>query len=617
MALRTEALLTLKARAEGTAELGKLQRSLDQVGKEGKQTGSELAAAGKKSKTAEKDFSGLTKTLGNLASVAAGVGLGALLGDLGRAGLEAAGTLRFLKTVGDEFGETEKLLELADKAAAKYALSTTNARDAIANLYATMRPLNISLEDIETLYLGVTNAGIKFNRSGEDISEVLRQIGQAAGTGTAMWEDLSIILERIPGIGNAIAEALGKPRAELKELASQGAITTEVLLKAGEILANMKAPPPTDLQLYTAEMQNLRVELGENLVPIINLTLKALIPVVKLFADAPQWVQATALAVTGLVAVLAVLVPALSVTSAVLLNLANLFTGGAGLTVAIAGFKTVAIVAAGAVAKAFAVAVAAIVALFSPPVWIALAVGAVTALVIAFREPLADLVRWFADRFKELGEILMLTMKTIGEMFGRFVVTPIRDGVASLRDWLSDAWRAIATGFDRYVVAPIRNAWDGLIDGLAGALNGFINGFRNAINGAIEQANRLIRTANKLPGVNVSQIPQFAQGGYVTGPTIAQIGEGGQPEYVVPASRMGSASRSFLAGARGRAVFNASGGGGSVPRPVINIRTGPVMQQGGQDYVSVRDFEAGISQAVDGVLRMLADPGTQRQLGMG
>ena len=57
-----------------------------------------------------------------------------------------------------------------------------------------------------------------------------------------------------------------------------------------------------------------------------------------------------------------------------------------------------------------------------------------------------------------------------------------------------------------------------------------------------------------LQGVSSGPIA-FAEGGYVTSPTRAIIGEGGEPEYVIPFSKMGSAAANFAAGARGEDVF--------------------------------------------------------------
>jgi hypothetical protein len=47
----------------------------------------------------------------------------------------------------------------------------------------------------------------------------------------------------------------------------------------------------------------------------------------------------------------------------------------------------------------------------------------------------------------------------------------------------------------------------------------------------------------------------FAEGGFVTGPTNAVIGEGGEPEYVIPFSKMNAAMANYADGARGEDIF--------------------------------------------------------------
>ena len=60
----------------------------------------------------------------------------------------------------------------------------------------------------------------------------------------------------------------------------------------------------------------------------------------------------------------------------------------------------------------------------------------------------------------------------------------------------------------------------------------------------------------------------FANGGMVTSPTIGLVGEGGEPEYIIPASKMAGAMARYSAGARGSSVIPqngdsmAAGGGG-------------------------------------------------------
>jgi hypothetical protein len=96
----------------------------------------------------------------------------------------------------------------------------------------------------------------------------------------------------------------------------------------------------------------------------------------------------------------------------------------------------------------------------------------------------------------------------------------------------------------------------------------------------------------------------YAQGGYVTGPTSAMIGEGGESEYVIPASKMSAAMARYASGQRGDSVIpggNTAGAPGDMGstsiNPMINVTTGPVMNMNGSNYVSQRDFVAGMQAA--------------------
>ena len=81
----------------------------------------------------------------------------------------------------------------------------------------------------------------------------------------------------------------------------------------------------------------------------------------------------------------------------------------------------------------------------------------------------------------------------------------------------------------------------------------------------------------------------FQYGGVVNSPTMGMVGEGGEPEYVIPASKMSGAMSRYSAGARGGAVIpggshesgTSAGGFGST---VVQY-TGPVLNFNGDDYV--------------------------------
>ena len=81
----------------------------------------------------------------------------------------------------------------------------------------------------------------------------------------------------------------------------------------------------------------------------------------------------------------------------------------------------------------------------------------------------------------------------------------------------------------------------------------------------------------------------FQYGGVVNSPTLGMIGEGGEPEYVIPASKMDGAISRYSAGARGGAVIpggshesgTVAGGTGNT---VVEY-TGPTLNFNGDEYV--------------------------------
>jgi hypothetical protein len=94
----------------------------------------------------------------------------------------------------------------------------------------------------------------------------------------------------------------------------------------------------------------------------------------------------------------------------------------------------------------------------------------------------------------------------------------------------------------------------------------------------------------------------FAEGGFVTGPTRALIGEGGEPEYVIPASKMRTAMGRYSAGARGSSVVSGSGqissenGGGVATMEPIDVRYS-IERINNVDYVTADQFQRGMAQA--------------------
>ena len=84
-------------------------------------------------------------------------------------------------------------------------------------------------------------------------------------------------------------------------------------------------------------------------------------------------------------------------------------------------------------------------------------------------------------------------------------------------------------------------------------------------------------------------VGKMASGGYVSGPTMGLIGEAGESEYVIPASKMSGAMSRYSAGARGGSVIPGGSGdsgtvAGSSGNTVVEY-TGPTLNFNGDEYV--------------------------------
>ena len=286
---------------------------------------------------------------------------------------------------------------------------------------------------------------------------------------------------------------------------------------------------------------------------------------------------------------------------------------------------------------------AALVAIVTGPVGIIAALVAAGVAAYVFRDQIGDAIAGLGDMWINAFEAIINFSRDIFnqiiQSFDSVVNTPFGIFLKALRgDWggvlMSMAALALGQfkGIGDMIGSQLRSAftsaasavqgiWNGMLQGIRNAINSVFAGINKTINDWISGINSVIRaisstTRVSLPQVPLVNIPRFATGAYVTSPTIAQVGEGGQPEYVIPSGKMASASAAYLGGARGVAVLNGSAPGGG--RPVVNIQTGPVMQQAdGSRWVSLDDAVAMVRQAMDQLRGELAQPSTRAALGVG
>jgi len=96
-------------------------------------------------------------------------------------------------------------------------------------------------------------------------------------------------------------------------------------------------------------------------------------------------------------------------------------------------------------------------------------------------------------------------------------------------------------------------------------------------------------TVNKAEGGYMANgIKPFASGGMATRPTLGLVGEAGEDEYIIPASKMAASMQRYSAGARGEAVIPGTGssyaGGGAGGSTTVNY-SGPILNFNSEEFV--------------------------------
>ena len=199
-------------------------------------------------------------------------------------------------------------------------------------------------------------------------------------------------------------------------------------------------------------------------------------------------------------------------------------------------------------------------------------------------------------------------------------------GTATVKDAFASMFKSIGDAFIQMATQMIAKA---LIMKVLGILGGSFGGGGGANNysGAFGAGSSTAFNPSTFGG----GMSFFADGGFVNRPTNAMIGEGGQPEYVIPASKMRESMSRYAAGARGSAVIGSGNGGGdtgggtaTMASSAIDVRYS-VERINSVDYVTADQFQQGMRQAASQgatqgeqrtLRRLQQSPSTRRRVGM-
>jgi hypothetical protein len=188
-------------------------------------------------------------------------------------------------------------------------------------------------------------------------------------------------------------------------------------------------------------------------------------------------------------------------------------------------------------------------------------------------------------QLKEINKALEERVKLLGmstEELKKYLET--QKAVKDESDFIKVKWEDIK----ETIASGLTSAVEGLIAGTK-SLGESLAGIAKSI------ASMYLKAAitNMLPtfaegGYVSNGIKPFASGGMVTRPTVGLVGEAGEDEYIIPASKMAASMQRYSAGARGEAVIPGTGSsyasGGAGGSTTVNY-SGPILNFNSEEFV--------------------------------
>src|SRR5690606_17622810 len=159
--------------------------------------------------------------------------------------LGAAFSVRSLAAAADEAAELNARLKLATKTTEEFnkaqrgtfdiAQRTRTSWKATGELYARVERSTRDLALNQATILQLTesiNQAAQISGGGQGAEAALFQLSQGLASGQLRGEELNSVLEQTPRLAQAIADGMDVPVGKLRELAAEGKVTSQELLRA-------------------------------------------------------------------------------------------------------------------------------------------------------------------------------------------------------------------------------------------------------------------------------------------------------------------------------------------------------------------------------------------------
>jgi len=206
---------------------------------------------------------------------------------------------RRIELLGKRFGEVAGLQNAAAQAAKKFKLSQTEANQSLANAFARLRPLGVSLEDITSTFGGFRTAAVLGGATASEASAAFTQLSQALGSGALRGDEFRSIAEQAPLVLQAISDETGIAAGNLKDYASEGLLTSDIVIKAlkriesegAESLAQALNGPAAKIKEFQNAVEDVQVAATESAIPAITDAISELGTVIRQLEPAIRFIS--------------------------------------------------------------------------------------------------------------------------------------------------------------------------------------------------------------------------------------------------------------------------------------------------------------------------------------
>lgn len=211
---------------------------------------------------------------GKLKSIAATLGVGKAVKELASLSDTLSGTKARLSLIVDDGGSVEELEKKIMASATRSRAAYLDTADAIASMGANAGNAFSSNDELIAFMEQVNKQFAIGGASAQGQAAAMLQLTQAMSMGALRGEELNSILENAPGIARAIENEMGWAEGSIKNYASEGAVTADVVKKAllgaaDETNAAFESIPKTWAQIWT-DMQNKALSIFSPILQKIN-----------------------------------------------------------------------------------------------------------------------------------------------------------------------------------------------------------------------------------------------------------------------------------------------------------------------------------------------------------